>query len=161
MVPATVDAVIWVAAAREEEPEHRSPRAVIAAVVSDDVPVHQPALTFTEVAGAVRRRSGSPEVAEAAVVTLSSMPTMVVHPSGLEEAMDAARLAAWMGLRGPDATYLAVARSTGSPLVTLDQELLDRSPPDVRVMTPERWLAARVPGPSPDADGKDLDEGGV
>ncbi len=59
----------------------------------------------------------------------------------LDEATDAAAVAVAARLRGADATYVAIAVRTGSTLVTLDAELLERAAALVPVATPEAWLA--------------------
>ena len=43
-------------------------------------------------------------------------------------------------LRGADAVYVALAEALEAPLISLDQEILDRSRRLATVQTPERWL---------------------
>jgi predicted nucleic acid-binding protein len=52
----------------------------------------------------------------------------------------AALMAARCKLRGADAVYVALAEALGAPLISLDQEILDRSRRLVAVKTPGRWL---------------------
>lgn len=87
--------------------------------------------THTEVASALALKLRTGELtletrAEAASVfaklVSTSLPTLAVLPEHFETA---ARFAAQheLGLRGPDALHLAVARQSGSAVVTLDRQM--------------------------------------
>lgn len=138
----TVDASIWVGAEHDDEPRRTSARSVIAALVRAGATFVQPTLTLTEVAGASARRGSDPRSAVRAAALIARLPNVELRPLDADGALDAAALAAGYRLRGADAIYLTTAAVAGSTLLTLDQELLERAPPDVRVMTPEDWLAS-------------------
>ncbi len=52
----------------------------------------------------------------------------------------AALLAAEYRLRGADAVYVALAAARSQPLITLDQEMVQRGPAAVLRLTPSEWL---------------------
>ena len=68
-------------------------------------------------------------------------PGVRIHPIDREMALAASVIASNAFLRGADAVYAATAAATRSTLVTLDAELLGRTIPGIKVMTPTGWLA--------------------
>jgi predicted nucleic acid-binding protein len=56
-----------------------------------------------------------------------ALPRVQRHPLSDALADRAASLAARCKLRGADAVYVALAEALDQPLITLDQEILDRS----------------------------------
>ncbi len=142
----TVDASVFVAAQRLDEPHRPECETVIQALISDGVPMHQPSLTLVEVSAALARRTLDTTFAREGIAVISGIPGVVFHDLDLSAARAAAEVAADAVLRGADAVYVQVARDQGTTLVTLDQELLARSPDDVDAITPRMWLD-RQPGP--------------
>jgi predicted nucleic acid-binding protein len=55
-------------------------------------------------------------------------------------------LAARCRLRGADAIYVALAEELDQPLVTLDQEILDRSSGVIGTTTPAVWMHSQSSG---------------
>ena len=68
------------------------------------------------------------------------MPGIVLHPLDIETAAEAAAMATRTQLRGADAIYAATALRHGTTLITLDQEMLDRTAGIVDAVTPTTWL---------------------
>jgi len=95
-----------------------------------------PALMPAEVAGAVARRIHDGRRARRAVDHLMRLPTLRVVAIDRKVGERAADLAADLGLRGADATYVALARILGLPLVTWDAEQSRRSQGTVATLTP-------------------------
>jgi len=58
---------------------------------------------------------------------LLRMPALRIVHVERRLGMSAAQLAADLGLRGADAVYVALAQQLTVPLITLDQEQLDRT----------------------------------
>jgi predicted nucleic acid-binding protein len=137
----TIDASVFVAAVDADEPTRQMARRLLSAVTASEAPIHQPTLTLVEVTAALARRSADTSVAMQAGAALVAMPGLVLHHLDLDAATDAAAVAVAARLRGADATYVAIAVRTGSTLVTLDVELLERAATLVPVATPEAWLA--------------------
>ncbi len=94
-----------------------------------------PALLIPEVAGALARRSGSAERGQRAIAGLMSNPVLRVHASD-ELAEAAGAIAATHRLRGADAVYVALAAHLGVPLVTWDQEQIERTADVISALTP-------------------------
>jgi predicted nucleic acid-binding protein len=99
-------------------------------------PIIVPAIALAEVAGAVSRRTGDRIEALFALETLRAMPTLAIV--GLDEdfASQAAQVAARTGLRGADATYVAVALELNLPLITWDDDQLRCGLAEVQVLRP-------------------------
>lgn len=138
----TLDASVWLAAAMPAEPGHESARAVVDRLVKTGESLEQPTLFVVEIAGAVRRRSGSAQAAANAVVQIASLRTIRLHALVGPLAESAAGIAGVLGLRGADAVYLATSVAAGATLVTLDLELRDRGSAVASVVSPSDWLAS-------------------
>ncbi len=95
-----------------------------------------PAILPAEVAGAVRRRLDDGSVARRIVVWLMRLPALRVVTLDRRVGEQIAQLAADLGLRGADASYVAVARMLGLPLVTWDQDQSRRAEGTVATLTP-------------------------
>lgn len=92
---------------------------------------------LVEVAGAIARRTGRPAQAHEAVAQLSQLRTLRLIGLNRHNSLIAAQLAADLQLRGADAVYAATAQSLRLPLITWDQELLDRAGRLIEVRIPE------------------------
>ncbi len=68
------------------------------------------------------------------------MPGLVLHALDIETAAEAAAMATRAQLRGADAIYAATALRHATTLITLDQEMLDRTAGIVDTVTPGEWL---------------------
>lgn len=137
----TIDASVWVAADTSDEAARDVSRALLRAVLEARLAVHQPALSLVEVTAAVARRTQDANLAREAGQRILEMPFLVVHPLDLDSASEAAALAGHVRLRAADAVYAATALRHGTQLVTLDQELRERSALVVDALTPAEWLA--------------------
>jgi predicted nucleic acid-binding protein len=113
-----------------------------------------PSLLLAEVGGALARRTGQAGLAEQIVADLLADPTVELVPLDQGLAVRAARDAIAFGLRGADATYVAVARAFNVPLVTWDREQAARTAGAIRTHTPA--TAPTVPpAPVEDPNGQD------
>ncbi|MBI3968620.1 MAG: type II toxin-antitoxin system VapC family toxin [Chloroflexi bacterium] len=95
-----------------------------------------PSLLLAEVAGAIARRAGRPQVGQQAMVSVLHVPGLRVVALDAVLGREAGRLAARLQLRGADAVYVAVARALSLPLVTWDVEVQKRAAGIVIVRTP-------------------------
>ncbi len=96
-----------------------------------------PALLLAEVAGAVSRRTGRPELAARAIDLLEQLPNSRLVTVDPQLARLAARLAGQLGLRGGDALYVALAQQLGFTLVTWDREQAERGSSATSVFAPQ------------------------
>ena len=85
-----------------------------------------PSLILTEVAGAVSRRTGSPSLGRKALAALRRFPGLRIVEMSNFLVLEAASLAADLGLRSADSIYVAIAKQLDLPLVTLDSEQRER-----------------------------------
>jgi predicted nucleic acid-binding protein len=121
------DASLWVSRLVPQDAFHLWVSKWMAARRAEGSQMLAPALLLAEVAGAIRRRTGDSALARKAVELLKDLPGLRLV--AMDEALleEAAGLAAELGLRGADATYVAVASRLGLPLATLDSDQRERA----------------------------------
>jgi predicted nucleic acid-binding protein len=131
-----VDASVWLSFLLEQDVNHSVTQPWFIDVLVSKLPIAAPILLLAEVGGAVSRRLGDAEMGEKAINRLLSIPTLrlvdVDHALGIQTG----RIAANYRLRGADACYVAVAAQLNVPLVSWDQEQLDRVAGLIAAYTP-------------------------
>lgn len=133
-----VDASIWVSRLVTADVHHASSRRWLEQYTASGGVLIAPVLLLAEVAGAIARRTGRPQVAHQAVRHLLRLPRFRLVAVDGRLAQAAAQLAADLGLRGADAVYVATAQQLNVPLVTWDNEQQTRT---------GTVILARAPGP--------------
>lgn len=136
----TLDASIWIAALRTNEPSHEVALRLLQALMERGAAFVQPTLFAIEVAGAMRRRTGDIIRARHAVERIDSLNAQIVAIDRALAAV-AAALAMEVGIPGADACYVAVSRLQKSTLITLDEALVQRASSYADLVTPAAWLA--------------------
>lgn len=131
-----VDASVWVGLLVPQDAHHRVCRDWIDRELTAGTALVIPAHALAEVAGAVARRTGYAADGRQARAMLLAVPGLRLVPIEAGLAQSAAATAADYLLRGADAIYAAVANALNLPLVTLDQELRQRTAGFVRVLAP-------------------------
>ena len=141
-----VDASVWVAMFRDNDVHHGASVAFLDAAVAKQADLQIPNLALAEIAGVFARQTGQSRLATRTVRAVLAIPRLQRH--GLNDALAdrAAALAARCRLRGADAVYVALAEALAETLITLDQEILDRSSVVVRSVTPAAWVQSRSSG---------------
>ena len=137
----TVDASVFVAAARQVEPHHAESLAFLHELHADAAPVVCPTLVLPESAAAIARRTGDDALADEVVDLILTLAGLRLAVLDLPAAQRATDLAKAHRLRGADAVYVAVADAAEATLVTWDSEMLARAPGAVPTLTPSQWLA--------------------
>lgn len=131
-----IDASVWLSFLLEQDVNHSVTRPWFVEVLVNKAPIAAPILLLAEVGGAISRRLGNAEMGEKAINRLLSIPTLrlvdVDHALGIQTS----RIAANYRLRGADACYVAVAAQLDVPLVSWDQEQLDRVAGLIAAYTP-------------------------
>jgi predicted nucleic acid-binding protein len=138
MSAVTVDASVWIAAADTTDTFCGQSRAFLALAVRQGAQLTIPAFAVAEVACALARKHRNAATARQLAGSMLT-PGQVVHvPVDARLLAVAVRLGTSAFLRGADALYAATAHLTGAPLVSWDNELIQRA----GALTPTAWLAA-------------------
>lgn len=131
-----IDASVWLSFLLQQDAHHAVTRPWLVERLTNKEPLAAPILLLAEVGGAVSRRLGDTTLGEKAIKRLLAIPTLrlvsIDHALGIEMS----RLAAQYRLRGADACYVAVAAELNVPLVSWDQEHLNRTTDLITVYTP-------------------------
>lgn len=138
-----VDASVFVAAIRRDEPEHDAAREVLQFLSGRGLQLFAPSILLPEIASALARRGGAAADIEAIVAAIETLHGGRMAAVDDHLALQAVRLAAGMRLRGCDAVYVALAAESGASLVSLDAEQRSRTPPGIPALTPSEVLAQR------------------
>ncbi len=104
--------------------------------------VELPTIVLAEVAAAISRGTGCPDLARRLTTALRRVPHFQFAPVDDALADLAAELSACYRLRGCDAVYVALSQQRAATLTTLDHQQLRRVPPEVIARTPAEELAA-------------------
>jgi predicted nucleic acid-binding protein len=128
-----VDASIWVARLVSEDVFFEPVKEWMYARLESDDQFLAPSLLLAEIGGAISRRT-TPSLARKAIEQVQSLSGLQLIE--MEQALmrDAAQLAAELGLRGADSTYVAVAARLDLPLITLDVDQKGRAAKRVKVL---------------------------
>ncbi len=86
-----------------------------------------PAILLAEVAGPIARQTDNSQLGKAAKQFVLQLPNLRIVTLDQTLGDRAAEIAADYRLRGADAIYVAVAEHLGQPLITLDQQQLQRA----------------------------------
>lgn len=98
-----------------------------------------PALLLIEVAAAIARPTGQPELAKAAIKDLNSVRTLRLVAISPVFARSAVTIAADLRLRAGDSTYVTIAHKLQIPLVSWDKEQLNRAAALISTYSPENY----------------------
>lgn len=131
-----VDASVVVSRLVPHDTHHEASRQWLRGHVARGGVVVAPVLLLPEVAGAVARRTGRPQLARRAVEAVLRLPGLRLVPVDAVLARAGARLASQLRVRGADAVYIAAAAELGLALVTWDAEQRDRAARVVQVLAP-------------------------
>jgi predicted nucleic acid-binding protein len=136
----TIDASVFVSAFSPAEAAHWASKTFMAKIREISAPVIVPALVLPEIAAAISRGQGKPELGIAFALELVNFPNLVLVDVDEGMAKLAAETAAFHRLRGSNAVYAAVAQRFGSLLVTLDSEQSERLKEVLSVSSPNQAL---------------------
>jgi predicted nucleic acid-binding protein len=128
-----VDASIWVARLVSEDVFYEPVKEWMYARLEEDDQFLAPSLLLAEIGGAISRRTTS-LLGLKAIEQVQSLPGLQLIEMEHALVRDAAQLAAELGLRGADSTYVAVAARLDLPLITLDVDQKERAAKRVKVL---------------------------
>lgn len=135
-----VDASVWVSRFLPSDTFHQTSLNWLEERATSGELVSAPALLLVEVAGAVARRTASPQAGANAARLVQRLPNSRLVPMNAPLVRLSTELAADRRLRGADAFYVALAHGLGLPLVTWDGELLSQNGHAIIVLTPQEAL---------------------
>ncbi|MEK7215132.1 MAG: PIN domain-containing protein [Chloroflexota bacterium] len=124
-----VDSSVFVAAFRPEEPAHQAARSLLLSLRSGENAADCPLTVLLEVGAAIRRRTGSQELASRVVQLLRDVDHLRFSPFDALSGASALHVALATALRGMDAIVVARAVDLGAPLASFDLEMLQRAQP--------------------------------
>jgi predicted nucleic acid-binding protein len=139
----TIDASVFVAAARPQETHYSTSRQFLQQARSQDATVFCPTLVLPECAAAIVRPTGDRALAEELVSLIAGFPQLRLVSLDSLLAQQAVQVATHHRLRGADAVYVAVANAANATLITWDDEMLDRGAGVVGTRTPLQWMVER------------------
>jgi len=123
----TLDSSVIVAALREQEEKHEVCKRLLERVKNGEFIALESYTVLVEVVAAIKRRTGSEHLAERVKSGLENIDSINFLDLISIRANDAADIAKETGVRGMDAIVIQVAKEFGSPLVSLDMEMTERS----------------------------------
>ena len=139
----TIDANVFVASARANEPEHLTSIDFLTALQAQGITVFCPSLVLAESSAAISRRTGDAVAAMALVSLIKNFAGLKLEAVSAQIAERAAQIAADYRLLGADSIYVAVTEEFAATLATLDNTILQRASNLVAVTTPADWLLAQ------------------
>jgi predicted nucleic acid-binding protein len=122
-----IDASLYIALINANEPHHDRSWAWFKDAAMSHQPLTAPTILLAEVAAALSRGIGEPQLALGVVRQLEGASLIDLVPVTLSLASRAAEIAAEHRIRGCDAVYVALAEQTNDRLVTLDNQQLQRA----------------------------------
>jgi predicted nucleic acid-binding protein len=128
-----VDASLWVARLVSEDVFYQPVKEWMSARLEEQDQFLAPSLLLAEIGGAISRRTTS-SLALKAIEQVQSLPGLQLIEMESSLIRVAAHLAAELGLRGADSTYVAVAARLDLPLITLDADRRQRAAKHVKVL---------------------------
>jgi hypothetical protein len=123
---------------------HQSSLEWLAAAARTDV-LAGPMLPLPESGGPIARETDDPSLALEIVSTLQRLPFVRLFPIGESLARFSADLAAVLRIRAADAFYVALASRMNIPLVTWDNQQLERGRRAATTVTPADLLSGTSP----------------
>ena len=135
-----VDASVWISVLLADDFFHVQSYSWFQTYSELQGEMSEPSLLLPEVAAGLRRRTNDPLVSRNAVQYLTHLTELHIVPIDSHLAHTAAEMAADYRLRGADAVYAALAYSRDVPLVTWDQEQIERVQGVVKVGTPQTFF---------------------
>ncbi len=122
-----LDSSVIVAALVEKEEKHIACLKLLEKIKDGKLVALEPYTVLIEVVAAIKRRSGSEELAERVGEDLKNLDLIYFLELVSQRAEQASEIAAKTSLRGMDAVVVQIAEEFGAPLVSLDEEMLEKA----------------------------------
>ncbi len=124
---------VIVAALRKQEEKHSECRSLLERVKDGEFVVSEPYTVLIEVVAAIRRRTGSRDLAHRVKNDLQNIEAMRFLELTPTRARLAAEIAEEIGVKGMDAIVIQVAKEFNVPPVSLDAEMMGKAKPLVKI----------------------------
>jgi predicted nucleic acid-binding protein len=128
-----VDASVWVARLVPQDVFYKPVKEWMFARLEENDQFLAPSLLLAEIGGAISRRT-TPSLGLKAIEQVENLPGLQLVEMENSLLREAANLAAELGLRGADSTYVAVAARLELPLTTLDIDQREKAAKRVEVL---------------------------
>jgi predicted nucleic acid-binding protein len=122
----TIDSSVIISSLLENESRHGEAMQVWDAVITGGDVAIMPYSVFVEVVAAIRRRTGSEELATEVKEELLKIENVSFVILDQKAAEDAADIAIQKGVRGMDALVMQTAKEYETELVTFDDEMMKK-----------------------------------
>jgi len=131
-----VDASVWIGLLLPDDLHHAASRRWVRAWGEAGGIITAPTIFLPEVAGAIARRTRNTGFGTRVIADILADPTVYLVAVENELAEAAGAIAATHRLRGADAVYVALAAHLGVPVITWDQEQIERTADVISALTP-------------------------
>lgn len=128
-----VDASVWVARLVSQDVFYEPVNSGCPFVFKEEDQFLAPSLLLAEIGGASSRRT-TPALGRKAIQQVQNLPGLQLVEMENSLLLEAAGLAAELGLRGADSIYVAVAARLDLPLVTLDIDQSESAAKRIKIM---------------------------
>lgn len=116
-----------VAALRKQEVHYEASKNLLEKVKDGNHIAIEPYIVLIEVVAAIKRRTGSTELAKRVKNDFLAIDTINFTELESIRASDASEIAMNLGVRGMDAIVIQTAKEFNVPLITLDKEIIEKA----------------------------------
>lgn len=130
MTKVTIDSSVVIASLLNSEPRHKEALKIWQGVLSGKNVAIMPYSVLVEIVAAIRRRTGSEELAlevKRELLSIDNVSFVVLDDESAEHAAD---IAARTGVRGMDALVMQVAEEYDAHLISFDEEMVKKAGKD-------------------------------
>ncbi len=136
VVRVTLDSSVFIAALRKEEQEHDSCLNILEKVKNGIYVAIEPYTVLIEVVAAIKRRTGSSELAMNVKRFMESLDTIYFLELVRSRTDKCAEICEKLSVKGMDSIVIQTAMENGAILVTLDKEMEGRARKLVKTVKP-------------------------
>ncbi len=122
-----LDSSVIVAALRKQEVHYEAAKNLLEKVKDGNHIAIEPYIVLIEVVAAIKRRTGSTELAKRVKNDFLAIDTINFTDLESTRASDASDIAMNLGVRGMDAIIIQTAKEFNIPLITLDKEMIEKA----------------------------------
>ena len=135
-----IDSSVWVSVVSSAERFHNQSVEFLRTIRFEQITVICPRLTLIEcMAAIVRQKPDNGIAAQSLVDLIQRFPKLRVVELTKRIMAESMEVAKTNRLRAGDAVHVAVAKSFGAKLVTLDDQIIERSGMNLNIMRPTEW----------------------